>query len=152
MWNPNPDFMYFCNVQKPEKKYQPLRGKIIHGDALGRTLGFPTANLQTTDLLPDNGVYIAKLEWNTKLYQGILNIGFRPTVQGCEQRVEMHLFNFNGSLYGESVTVTPLLFLRKERKFETLEALRAQIAQDQAAARDYLQGICTIQDNPCTNS
>ncbi|MBO4403596.1 MAG: riboflavin kinase [Bacteroidales bacterium] len=139
-------------MQKPEKKYQPLRGKIIHGDALGRTLGFPTANLQTTDLLPDNGVYIAKLEWNTKLYQGILNIGFRPTVQGCEQRVEMHLFNFNGSLYGESVTVTPLLFLRKERKFETLEALRAQIAQDQAAARDYLQGICTIQDNPCTNS
>ena len=88
MWNPNPNFMYFCNVQKPEKKYQPLRGKIIHGDALGRTLGFPTANLQTTDLLPDNGVYIAQLEWNTKLYQGILNIGFRPTVQGCEQRVE----------------------------------------------------------------
>lgn len=152
MWNPNPNFMYFCNVQKPEKKYQPLRGKIIHGDALGRTLGFPTANLHTTDLLPDNGVYIAQLEWNTKLYQGILNIGFRPTVQGCEQRVEIHLFNFNGSLYGENVTVTPLLFLRKERKFETLEALRAQIAQDQAAARDYLQGIRTTQDNPCANS
>ena len=118
-----------------------LHGIVAHGDALGRTIGFPTANLETPDPLPPHGTYVAEMEWQSHVYFGVLNIGLRPTVHGKELRVEIHLLDFKGTLYGEKVTITPLLFLREERKFDSVEALKQQITADVAIARDYLNHI-----------
>ena len=141
MWNPNPNFMYFCNVQKPEKKYQPLRGKIIHGDALGRTLGFPTANLcplSAEKLIPAQGVYAFRvgIDGESPTLPAMMNIGNRPTFSGHELTLEVHLLNFSGQLYGHELTVQFVQRLREERRFSSPEQLTEQLAKDaQQAAR-----------------
>lgn len=124
-------------MKKAECDYNKITGIIIHGDAFGQTIGFPTANVKTNDPLPENGVYIATMEWNSKQYNGILNIGTRPTIHGKDLRIEIHLLDFNKNLYGETVSIKPLLFLRKEKKFEKTEELQQQINADKAIAIKY---------------
>jgi riboflavin kinase/FMN adenylyltransferase len=116
-----------------------LAAKIIEGDKLGHQLGFPTANLDTTGfVLPPNGVYAAHGTVRGRTYRAVLNIGHRPTVnQSTPQlRVEVHLLDFSGELYGEEMEVTFAAKLRDEKKFASLEELKAQIARDIAAARE----------------
>lgn len=111
---------------------------VIRGDQLGRQLGFPTANLDVTDLaLPPDGVYAVHARTRNSMYRGVLNIGHRPTVQSLEhrKRFEAHLLDFNGDLYGEEMEVTYVEKLRDERRFPSLEALKEQIACDIAAAQ-----------------
>jgi riboflavin kinase/FMN adenylyltransferase len=118
-----------------------LAARIIAGDKLGRRLGFPTANLEVSGLvLPPNGVYAARAVVQRQTHRAVVNIGHRPTLQNPspQLRVEAHLLDFNGDLYGEDIEITFAEELREERKFPSLAALREQIARDVAAARRVL--------------
>ncbi len=113
-------------------------GVVVEGDRMGRRLGFPTANLAVHPLkvLPP-GVFAVEAEGAFGRYKGVANVGTRPTLGGEERRLEVHLLGFAGELYGEEVRVRFLKRLREERRFPSLEALRAQIAEDVEAARAY---------------
>ncbi len=113
-------------------------GKIVHGDQIGHKLGFPTANLDVTGLLlPPNGVYAVRATVGGKSCRAVLNIGHRPTInQSAPQlRVEVHLLDFSGDIYGQEMEVTFAAKLRDEKKFSSTDALREQIAKDIAEAR-----------------
>jgi riboflavin kinase/FMN adenylyltransferase len=112
-------------------------GRIVEGDRLGRQLGFPTANLDTANLiLPPNGVYAASTKFNGQFYRVALNIGTRPTVAAQPQlRVEAHLLDFNGNLYGTELELELDAKLRDEHKFTSAAELRKQIQLDIAAVR-----------------
>jgi len=115
-----------------------LGGEVVEGQRLGRTLGFPTANLDTSGLvLPPNGVYAAHAEINGRSHRAAVNIGVRPTLAGAPTvvAVEAHLLDFDGDLYGREMELAFVGKIRDERKFPSLDALRAQIAKDVAAAR-----------------
>jgi riboflavin kinase/FMN adenylyltransferase len=115
-----------------------LAGTVVRGDGLGHQLGFPTANLDTTGLvLPPNGVYAVHAEVRGKRQRAVLNIGQRPTLQSAapQLRVEAHLIDFTGELYGQELEVTFVEKLRPEKKFPSLADLRAQIARDILAAQ-----------------
>ena len=115
-----------------------ISGRVIAGDGVGRKLGFPTANLDAVGLvLPPNGVYIGHAKIGEKPQPVALNIGFRPTLanSGPQLRVEAHLLDFTGDLYGRELEIEIGEKLRDERKFGSLEELKAQIARDVAGAR-----------------
>lgn len=121
-------------------RYQ-ISGKVAHGDKLGRTLDFPTANLQFRFPLALQGVYLVQVHcaaWETDKF-GVANAGSRPTVNGKSHRLEVHLLDFSGDLYGKRLTVTPLIFIRGEQSFESLDALKAQIGCDVATAKALLK-------------
>jgi riboflavin kinase/FMN adenylyltransferase len=116
-------------------------GHVIEGDRLGRKLGFPTANLEVTGrLLPPNGVYSGCTKLNGQFHRVALNIGFRPTVAGKKPqlRVEAHLLDFNGELYGEELEVEIGEKLRDERKFSSAVELCNQIAADIRSVRERI--------------
>lgn len=115
------------------------RGIVQEGDKLGRRLGFPTANIEVAPLkiLP-MGVFAVWVQTLQGRFGGMANVGYRPTVSGQVLRFEVHLFGFTGDLYGQELSVEFLTKLRGERKFESLEALKAQLAQDAEAARRVL--------------
>ncbi|MBM4366825.1 MAG: bifunctional riboflavin kinase/FAD synthetase [Deltaproteobacteria bacterium] len=107
-------------------------GTVVHGDHLGRTLGFPTANLSLAEeLRPGHGVYAARVGEHL----AVVNVGLRPTVSGQAFRFEVHLLDFSGDLYGQHLRVALVEKLRDERRFESVDALRAQIARDVDHAR-----------------
>jgi riboflavin kinase/FMN adenylyltransferase len=113
-------------------------GKIIEGDKIGRQFGFPTANLDATNLiLPPNGVYAASVKLKGQFYRVALNIGTRPTVASAKPqlRVEAHLLDFSGDLYGAELELELGVKLRDERKFSSPAELREQIDRDVAAVR-----------------
>ncbi|MEZ0611901.1 bifunctional riboflavin kinase/FAD synthetase [Fibrella sp. WM1] len=118
-----------------------LTGTIVKGRQLGRTIGFPTANLQVDDpvkLIPANGVYAVDVEQGGRTYGGMLNIGFRPTVAGEHQTIETYIFDFDKDIYGEHMTLQFRAFLRPEQKFNGLPALVEQLQQDEQQARALL--------------
>ena len=112
-------------------------GKVVHGSGKGQELGFPTANIDTSGYqLPPDGVYAARARIGDKTHVGIVNLGIRPTVSRDAKRVlEIHLFDFDGDLYGLEMEVEFLRFIRGEKKFVSLEDLRAQIARDVESCR-----------------
>lgn len=114
-----------------------VTGGVVEGQQMGRTLGFPTANLRLDprQLFPGDGVYAVAAVTGSGRWKGVLNIGMRPTVQGTERTIEVHLLDFAGDLYGQEVTVAFLERLRPEQKFSQVEGLRAAIAQDVERAR-----------------
>lgn len=122
-----------------------LIGKVIQGQQLGRKLGFPTANLQVPGekFLPSQGVYGVRVQSSALAQEqiGVMNLGYRPTVNGLSQTIEVHLLDWSGDLYGQTLTVTLEQFLRPEQKFETLADLKAQISVDCATARSYLAPV-----------
>jgi riboflavin kinase/FMN adenylyltransferase len=110
-----------------------LAGTVVRGDGLGHQIGFPTANLDATDLaLPPHGVYAVHAEAGGKTYRAVLNIGLRPTLQNPnpQLQVEAHLIDFAGDLYGQELEIAFVDKLRGETKFPSLAELRAQIARD----------------------
>jgi len=120
-----------------------LTGTIVKGRQLGRTIGFPTANMQVDDptkLIPANGVYAVDVLYNDQVLGGMLNIGFRPTVAGTNQTIETYIFDFNKDIYGEHLTLHFREFLRPEQKFNGLPALVEQLKQDETTARNALTG------------
>ena len=120
-----------------------IRGVVAHGDARGRTIGFPTANIALgAHLEPARGVYAVSALVDGRRVGGVANIGRRPTVaEGAISRLEAHLFDFDGDLYGRELSVSLHSFLRAERKFDGLDALRAQIAADAGEARQILLAL-----------
>jgi riboflavin kinase / FMN adenylyltransferase len=119
-----------------------IEGEVLSGDKRGRLLGFPTANLDLDDYLrPAFGVYAVRampLGGDGSRWSGVANLGIRPTIGGTKTQLEAHLFDFSGDLYGRKLVVELLSFIRPERKFENLDALKAQIAQDSARARGII--------------
>lgn len=120
-----------------------LEGVVIQGQQLGKTLGFPTANLQLPEdkLLPHLGVYCVQVHCPgivSHLLGGVMNLGYRPTVAGQQLTAEVHLFDFSDNLYDQKLSVHLLQFLRPELKFSDLESLKVQIAQDCQQARGIL--------------
>lgn len=120
-----------------------IQGQVTYGNKVGRSIGFPTANLQVTasyKLVPADGVYAVKAQVQGKEYQGMMNIGFRPTVGGNSRQVEVHLFDFDKAIYGEMMNVLIVGHIRKEVKFDSVEFLKAQLEQDKRAALQILAG------------
>ncbi len=117
-----------------------IAGRVAHGNKLGRTIGFPTANVQLKRLVsPVSGVYAVRvlgLPEGSK--GGVANVGNRPTVDGVRQQLEVHLFDYNADLYGKQIEVQLLHKLRNEVKFASFDALKAQIELDAQAAREWL--------------
>ncbi len=114
-----------------------IMGSVIQGDKIGRTLGFPTANILVEapyKLIPEDGTYAVKVLIAGNTYNAMLNIGVRPTVNGKERRMEAHLFDFDQKIYGEKITVLFIKRLRDEHKFESKEALMQQLTKDKEAA------------------
>jgi riboflavin kinase/FMN adenylyltransferase len=115
-------------------------GRVVHGDKRGRIIGFPTANINLhRRVSPLRGVYAVRVQGlGSEPWPGVANIGLRPTVEGTEYRLEVHLFDFDGDIYGAHLRIEPVLRLRDEQRFESFEALKVQIGRDAAAARRYL--------------
>ena len=110
-----------------------IEGPVVHGNQIGRTIGFPTANIRPEDniMLPGNGVYAALTTVDGTVYPGILNIGLRPTIEhSTGVNIEVNLFGFDADIYGKTIRTELYYFLRSERKFNGLDALKAQLQQD----------------------
>lgn len=121
-----------------------LSGIISKGKQLGRTIGYPTANIKIEEeykLIPLNGVYIAQSILNGKTVFGMMNIGTRPTVDGTTQTIEINFFDFKQNLYGQKITVSLLHRMRTEQKFESLDALKSQLSKDKINAQSYIRKI-----------
>jgi riboflavin kinase / FMN adenylyltransferase len=122
----------------------PISGKVIKGKQLGRTIGFPTANLLVKEnhkLIPKNGVYIVESYIDNNLVYGIMNIGIKPTFEEKKFSVEVHFLDFDSNLYDFEIKISLLEFIREERKFESLELLKDQIEKDKLFAINFLSKI-----------
>ena len=120
-----------------------LTGEVVQGKNLGEKIGFPTANLHVKEsykLIPKTGAYVVKSTIDNKTVFGMMNIGFRPTVSGKNQTIEIHFFDFNKNLYGKTIQVEVLYFLRNEHKFETVEFLKQQLKEDQRKSLEIIRG------------
>ena len=120
------------------RPYQIL-GRVAHGNKLGRTIGFPTANIMLhRQVNPVKGVYAVKVRLNSgEFFYGVANIGKRPTINGIKQLLEVHIFDFYRDIYGQTLQVTLCHKIRNEIKFPSFEALKAQIARDVITAREF---------------
>lgn len=122
-----------------------LQGVVVKGQSLGRELGFPTANLDLQSdlkLIPASGVYAVKVDIDGILYDGMMNLGNRPTIDDLTStNIEVHLFNFSGDLYGKMLTVQLLSRFRDVIKFDSIEALKSQLAKDETNIRSYFSTV-----------
>ena len=119
-------------------------GTVVKGKQLGRTIGFPTANIQLSEdykLLPKNGVYIVQALIEEKAVFGMMNIGFNPTVEGKEKTIEVHLFDFESTIYDQKITVSIIHPIRSEEKFESVALLIQQLQKDKEYSLRYLSGL-----------
>lgn len=118
-----------------------ISGSVVKGKQLGRTIGFPTANLHIEEgykLIPKNGAYIVKSSIDNKVVHGIMNIGFNPTVKSEKLAIEVHFIDFNEDLYDKKITVSLLHYLRPEQKFDSLNDLTTQLNFDKKTAINYI--------------
>jgi riboflavin kinase/FMN adenylyltransferase len=125
-----------------------LRGTVVKGDQLGRTIGFPTANLRPASvhkLVPVEGIYAVRARIENEIIGGMLYIGERPTVaDGLQRTIEVNLFDFDRDIYGRTVTLELLRWLRADEKFDGLETLRDQLRRDELAARSVLENFPSV--------
>lgn len=121
-----------------------LSGKIVKGKQLGRTIGFPTANIEIEEdykLIPKTGVYAVKALIDQKEVFGMMNIGFNPTVNGQKQTIEVNLFDFDADIYDKEIEVSLLHFLREEQKFGSIDLLKEQLNQDRINALAFINQL-----------
>jgi len=122
-----------------------FEGFVVRGNQIGRTIGFPTANLHINDeekIIPSNGVYAVKVKGKClgdTIYNGMMNIGIRPTVDGQKKVIEVHILDFDQDIYEQNLTVMVYEYIRGEVKFDGLEALKAQLAKDKITAATILK-------------
>ena len=115
-----------------------LTGRVVHGLKLGRTLGYPTANIQVTEdykLIPKDGVYAVYSYIAGRKVYGMMSIGKNPTIEGKGASIEVYFFDFNGDLYDQKLTIEFVQYLREEQKFATIDLLKKQLQDDETAAR-----------------
>lgn len=124
-------------------RYYLTTGRVIHGDKRGRTIGFPTANIDLNDhyIIPPLGVYAVRMKVNDRWHQGVCNIGYVPTFhnEAVKLSVEVHLFDFDQDIYGQEVMIEWHRYLRKEQKFSGIEELVKQIEKDKQNALSYFK-------------
>ncbi len=133
------------NIEKANKylgyKFS-LSGNVVSGNNLGTKLGFPTANISIEEsykLIPKTGVYLVKSEINNTLFFGMMNIGNRPTIDGKHQTIEVNFFNLDKDLYGTTIKVELLKFLRDEQKFDSIADLKNQLKKDKQLAQSIIK-------------
>ena len=120
-----------------------ISGKVVKGKQLGRTIGFPTANINVQEyykLIPKAGVYAIKSMWKNKIIFGMMNIGFNPTVAGKSQTIEVYFFDFNEDIYDQNITISFIDRLRDEQKFDSVELLKKQLQLDEVKAMAIIMG------------
>lgn len=123
-----------------------LRGYVVRGDGIGKNMGYPTANIKPDfeqKLIPADGIYAVRVILRKKYYDGMLSIGYRPTVNGKDRTIEVNLFNFSGNIYGEYLRIEFFKKTRNEEKFDSIESLIEQLHKD----KEEIQGILNA-DNP----
>lgn len=121
-----------------------FEGIVVHGKKLGRTIGFPTANIGIRDpykLIPGSGVYAVWVHFDGKKFQGAMNIGWNPTIDDKGFSIEVHLLDFDGELYNKELKIEMVQFLRPEEKFQSIDELTAQISKDVSKTRQILRGF-----------
>ncbi|MFZ1886470.1 MAG: bifunctional riboflavin kinase/FAD synthetase [Candidatus Binataceae bacterium] len=120
-------------------RYHFLHGRVVRGRERGRTIGFPTANLESeTECLPPDGVYATRVILGDGAFGSITNLGMRPTFAETARSIEAHIFDFNRDIYGERIKLELIERIRPEKKFDSAEALKNQIALDLARAKEIL--------------
>lgn len=118
-----------------------LSGLVVEGNKLGRTIGFPTANISLSfeeKLIPKNGVYAVRVYIGKDSYKGMMNIGYRPTVSGNSLSLEVNIFDFSQEIYGQTISVEFVHYLREEQKFSSLDELKNQLKTDEKNATTLL--------------
>jgi len=127
------------NTAAADRAPVSFESEVTEGKKLGRTLGFPTANQNfPPDFdMPENGIYVSCVRIDGKSYPAVSNVGTRPTVDGEGINCESHIIGYSGDLYGKRISTTLIRFLRAEKKFESVEALKEQIGRDVCAALDF---------------
>ena len=123
-----------------------LNGIVVHGAAIGRSIGFPTANVEISNplkLIPLSGVYAVRVIHNGQSYQGMMNIGYRPTVSNeHDLKLEVHVLDFDEDLYGQNLSILCFKRMRDERKFVDIAALKDQLTVDKTSVLDYFSAQC----------
>lgn len=124
-------------ASKMLSRYYSIKGKIIHGKKLGRTIGFPTANMEVNheNVIPKKGVYYTNVEFNNKIYKGITSVGNNPTVNGKELTIETFILNFEETIYEKEIRLYFISRMRDEIKFNSLGELINQLKKDEAYAK-----------------
>lgn len=119
-----------------------LSGEVIEGNKIGRSIGFPTANISIKDeekIIPADGVYAVKVKLNDQCFNGMMNIGNRPTIEETNKSsIEVHIFDFSENIYGLEIEIVFKAHIRKEEKFSDIDTLKKQLINDQKAALDLL--------------
>lgn len=118
-----------------------MEGIVVKGDQIGRSIGFPTANIQIQEshkLIPSDGIYAVHIQWQSQTYKGMLYIGDRPTVQGSKKVIEVNIFDFEKEIYDEQIQVKLIQYIRGDQKFDSLDALKLGIQQDEINCRKAL--------------
>ena len=119
-----------------------IRGRVAHGNKLGRTIGFPTANMMLNRLVtPIQGVYAVNVKTSYGIFHGIANVGNRPTINGTKPLLEVHLFEFDKSIYGQAIEVRFLKKVRSEIKFASFDELKQQIEKDVQVVKLFFQEV-----------
>ena len=121
-----------------------ISGKVVEGKKIGRTIGFPTANIQINEnykLLPKNGVYVVSSKIDNVLHFGMMNIGKNPTLGDNEQSIEIHFFDINEDIYSKNLQISILEHIREEQKFNSLTELQAQLEKDKLFSLNYIQNL-----------
>lgn len=121
-----------------------IHGRVIKGDKIGRTIGFPTANIfveETYKLIPSDGIYAVTVTMGEQNFKGMAYIGQRPTINGMTRNIEVNIFDFNAEIYGQDITMTFLEFLRHDVKFTGLETLKVQLQKDKEDTLAYFNRV-----------
>lgn len=129
-----------------------FKGEVVHGKELGRTLGYPTANIKIDEnykLIPKNGVYIVESTIEGKNVKGMMSIGINPTFENHPYSIEINFLDWSGNLYGQTLKVRILKFIREEEKFSSLEDLVARLKEDEQITRQYFDKH--VEDCPSAN-
>ncbi len=132
------------NPARPSLKESSIRGVVVHGNHLGSTLGFPTANIIPPEDHPPvipNGVYLVSVMLREKEFFGLCNIGYRPTIGGTHIVIEVNILDFSDDIYGEEISIRVIKAIRKEKKFKDLEQLVNQIKLDKSKAVKFLSAL-----------
>lgn len=123
-----------------ERSYS-ISGIVVDGKKLGKAIGYPTANIEIEDkdkLIPANGIYAVKVKHQNSIYGGMLSIGNNPTIKNAKWSIEVNIFDFDKTIYGNELTIYFIAHMRDEVKFESMEDLKAQLKKDESEARDIL--------------
>ena len=121
-----------------------VSGRVIHGNQLGRSIGYPTANIEVKEnykLIPADGVYAVKVCNKYTKFDGMLNIGQKPTIGGENKTIEVNIFDFNQDIYNTEITIEFVDHVRNEIKFDSLDSLKLQLAEDEKAVRNRLSKL-----------